>query len=159
MSCHRPCGCRCGVTGDLFDRALVTETTLDLRLADLLEHSGTEWLTPRGLDGLNPRGSFRQAHGVYVLWKQEGYCPEHEREHMTAQYAGQGRVPDRVYNHWLCKRIDAELAVYATTWYGPTRLAKYLEQLLLDIYDFPLNVAENRGDRRLCAHPVAAGWN
>ncbi|WP_156389439.1 hypothetical protein [Brevundimonas sp. Root1423] len=42
--------------------------------------------------------------------------------------------------------------IYVTHLILPNRIAKYVEQLLLDLYDFPYNKRENYGSKRLCTH-------
>ena len=54
----------------------------------------------------------------------------------------------------MCIRdsTSEEMLVYFTYVELPNRIAKYVEQLLLDTYELPLNISENRGDRTLCAY-------
>jgi hypothetical protein len=44
------------------------------------------------------------------------------------------------------------MLIYYSFYPCENRIAKYLEQLLLDTYDFPLNKSENRGNKKLCAY-------
>ena len=54
---------------------------------------------------------------------------------------------------------DTILATCVSIWPCSNRVAKYTEQLLLDLYCFPLNKVENYGTCRLCHHVGPAAWN
>lgn len=89
---------------------------------------------------------------VYVLWHKDEYCHVHERFHMRALYVGKGALETRLKAHWAAKDLSEQMLVYFSRVGMENRLAKYVEQLLLDTYDFPGNLRENRGRLRLCAH-------
>jgi hypothetical protein len=67
-------------------------------------------------------------------------------------YVGKGVIERRLLNHWEKKDYSAEALVYWSFLEMPNRQAKYVEQLLLDLYKFPSNRSENRGRGLLCAH-------
>lgn len=72
--------------------------------------------------------------------------------HMRSLYVGKGNFLRRLISNWKTKPTHNEMLVYVTHVPLSNRVAKYIEQLLLDIFDFPYNKAENPGTRRLCAH-------
>ena len=90
--------------------------------------------------------------GVYTLWHKSDYCAEHDRFHMTALYVGKGNIGKRLRDHWKNKDFSEQLLIYFTYLELPNRFSKYMEQLLLDLYKWPYNKAENTGTRLLCAH-------
>jgi hypothetical protein len=90
--------------------------------------------------------------GIYILWHKDDYCPSHEKFHMRSLYAGKGLRSVRIKDHWKRKDTSTEMLIYYSFYACENRIAKYLEQLLLDTYDFPLNKSENRGNKKLCAY-------
>lgn len=96
--------------------------------------------------------SFEQKMGIYHLWIDQEYCSDHFDHKMLCIYVGKGYVKKRVKDH-LSKKFseDKEIdeTIYVSFFECENRIAKYLEQLFLDIYKLHLNEAENRGDRYL----------
>ncbi|MBL3562850.1 hypothetical protein [Rhodovulum sulfidophilum] len=101
-----------------------------------------------GLDSVK----FAEKEGVYILWHKSDYCTEHELFHMKGLYVGKGDVAKRLRQHWKTKNTAEEVLIYFTFLPCENRKSKYIEQLLLDIYDLPLNTAENIGTETLCAY-------
>lgn len=140
-----------------------------LTLREILEdrvvwyHDQTDGSADNGFDQWEVIGwSLKWTSGVYVLWRQADYCGTHEREHMQALYVGKSgsNVERRLVKHRVEKSVsDTDLATYVSIWPCSNRIAKYIEQLMLDIYDFPLNGDEDNGTRRLCHHVRPAAWN
>jgi predicted component of type VI protein secretion system len=56
------------------------------------------------------------------------------------------------YDHWKKKDFSEEMLVYWTYLEMPNRQAKYVEQLLLDLFKIPFNKSESRGTQTLCAY-------
>lgn len=169
VTCFEECGCVCNEGFEAFDSAIASEMASHLKLREVLEHrvvwyhDQTVELEDDGFGRFEVRSwGLSETSGVYVLWRQAGYCTLHECEHMQAFYVGKaGRnVESRLMIHRDEKSVsDTVLATYVSIWPCANRLAKYIEQLLLDLYDFPLNTSENHGTRRLC-HDVGPGsWN
>ncbi len=99
----------------------------------------------------NPQDFLLLGEGFKLRYKDD-YCAEHELFHCSALYVGKGRVKARIFEHAQKKDFgDAEL-VYFTYLEMPNRQAKYIEQLLLDLYHIPLNKAENPGSVSLCSY-------
>ena len=71
---------------------------------------------------------------------------------MRSLYVGKGAIYARLYHHWKNKEFIDNTIIYWTFVELMNRQAKYVEQLLLDIYQFPWNKAELRGENILCAH-------
>lgn len=67
-----------------------------------------------------------------------------------AIYVGKGHIKKRVRRH-MEKFLAEEGTIYVTFYRCSNRIAKYLEQLCLDHYLFPLNIAENFGKELLYA--------
>lgn len=86
--------------------------------------------------------------GVYALWKHENRCTEHEMNKMLCLYVGKGKVQRRIRSHIISK-WDKDDLLYISFYDCDNRIAKYIEQLFLDKYDFPLNSEENTGTEKL----------
>lgn len=150
--CYDNCDCRCGEIDPAFDSIVDRETKFALRLNDILR-AGVGWYSDKSVEGSGIRGwSLRGRSGLYFLWHKDDYCPHHERFHMRALYVGKGGFEQRLRAHWQDKDTSEELLVYFSFVELENRISKYFEQLLLDLYHFPLNTAENPGQRLLCAH-------
>ncbi len=89
---------------------------------------------------------------MYILWHKDDYCPSHEMFHMKALYVGKGNQATRLRAHWKTRNFSEEMLVYFSFYPTTNRIAKYIEQLLLDTYQVPHNAAENVGTARLCAY-------
>ena len=162
MTCFPECGHTCGVRKSNFDATARHEVRWDLRLQDIVaNHVG--WYLDSELDPGNPHGmeslGLDGLTGVYILWRQGDFCDDHELEHLRAQYVGKGQIAKRLARHWAEKAAGGELATEISVWVGPNRQAKYVEQLLLDTFSFPLNKSENPGTQPLCHHVQPAEWN
>lgn len=163
MACFDDCGSTCYEWSSAFDKAIASETRFDITLRELLDsHAG--WYfdgdldpVPGDIDGLG----LQRTSGVYILWQQVGYCDVHDSEHMHAQYVGKaGRgVGGRLKRHQAEKLVGNGLTTEVSVLGMINRQAKYVEQLLLDIYDFPLNGSENTGAGTLCHCISPAEWN
>lgn len=107
------------------------------------QYATSTWLKSRACLG----GS-----GFMSFWHKDDYCCVHDRFHMRALYVGKGMIEQRLLQHWKDKDFSEEMLVYWTSLEMPNRQAKYVEQLLLDLYKFPHNKSENKGRGLLCAH-------
>jgi hypothetical protein len=90
--------------------------------------------------------------GVYLLWEKDDYCAAHQMFHSRALYVGKGAVKARIWQHSKEKRPFEDEITYFSFVFMENRKAKYVEQLILDIYNLPLNTAENRGSGTLCSY-------
>lgn len=150
--CYGECVCSCGDADREFDEIAARELRTPLLLDELCRRN-IGWYTDRTvthhhLEMWGLKGRF----GLYMLWHKNDYCSRHDMYHMKALYVGKGRISARMLDHWTRKATADELLIYFTYAEMENRLAKYAEQLLLDLYDLPLNRFENRGRRTLCAH-------
>ena len=150
--CFDECDCSCADNVTIFDKCLAEETKFGLTLYDVT-HSGIHWYIDKtiedsGLDGVK----FAERNGVYILWHKNDYCAKHELFHMKALYVGKGDPARRLRQHWKEKNTDDEMLIYFTFFPCDNRKSKYIEQLLLDTYDFPFNYSENTGTEILCAY-------
>lgn len=91
--------------------------------------------------------------GLYQLWIMIGECQDHEMNSFLCVYTGKGHVKGRLLSHIKTKWPQEEM-LYITFYECKNRIAKYLEQLFLDTYDFYLNSEENSGTGELFAR-----WN
>jgi hypothetical protein len=83
--------------------------------------------------------------GVYHLWiDMEDACGIHDSNRMLAVYVGKGIAQIRLKDHLKNKWPQTETA-FISFFECENRVAKYLEQLFLDIYKFELNTNENPG--------------
>jgi len=150
--CFAECDCCCDTHLDSFDKAILKETRLEVTLQDVT-HSNISWYIDRSMDDSGLKSLLiDDSFGVYILWHKNDYCNEHERFHMKALYAGKGPPKRRLTHHWATKNTADEMLIYFTFYACSNRVSKYIEQLLLDIYDFPMNKSENSGTATLCAH-------
>lgn len=83
--------------------------------------------------------------GVYGLWIEHTECYDHDMHRMLCLYIGKGFALGRIKKHLTEKWPEQEL-LYVTFYECENRIAKYIEQLFLDNYDFPLNRGENTGE-------------
>lgn len=155
MNCFEMCSCSCGkpsLEHEQFDQILRSELRLDITLRNLC-HSNIGWFLDKSqAEHYLYDWPLRGRSGVYLLWHRDGYCDKHQTFHMRCMYAGKGSVAQRFICHYLEKDFSEEMIVYWSYFPSKNRVAKYLEQLLLDTFNLPLNRAENSGEGRLCAH-------
>jgi hypothetical protein len=150
MTCFTECQCNCGLEGIEFDRIIKHETNFQTSMHELA-HSNMGWFC--GFDDLIfCDWPLSRNSGVYLLWEKDGYCSKHEMFHCSALYVGKGRVKARIFDHAKNKGFTEEDLIYFTFLELENRKAKYIEQLLLDLYFLPLNKAENTGKGKLCAY-------
>jgi hypothetical protein len=146
------CGCSCGVVGAKFDEMAAAEMRTPPSLDDLCR-TNIAYYCDRTIDDILVRDwPLTKRSGVYILWHKDEYCDVHQRFHMRALYVGKGAFDARILDHWASKPTADIQLIYFSYLDLPNRIAKYVEQLLLDVYDLPLNVSENRGTATLCAH-------
>lgn len=88
--------------------------------------------------------------GLYQLWIEIGNCQDHQTHSLICVYVGKGHVKGRVLSHIKTKWPKDEM-LYLTFYECKNRVAKYLEQLFLDTYNFYLNTEENTGSGSLYA--------
>ncbi|MDN2696272.1 hypothetical protein O0882_08090 [Janthinobacterium sp. SUN073] len=88
--------------------------------------------------------------GIYQLWINYENCTDHDTYVMHCVYVGKGLAETRVNRHIKDKWPKAE-ELYVTFYECTNRMAKYLEQLFLDTYNFYLNNNENTGANSLFA--------
>lgn len=68
---------------------------------------------------------------------------------MKCLYIGKGNLNKRIISHFERKNFSEELLVYFTFIKLKNRKTKYVEQLLLDIYNIPYNKNGNSGTKIL----------
>jgi len=102
---------------------------------------------------LNPNQVFSGLNGkvgIYQLWEETGYCGDHQDQRkIECTYVGKTgsrkvSVSGRIKNHLKDKWRRGE-TMYVTYYSCINRTAKYLEQVLLDVYKFEHNGHENPG--------------
>ncbi len=94
--------------------------------------------------------TLRGQSGLYHLWVDYEACSDHGTHTMMCAYVGKGPPETRVASHIKTKWPQTSF-LYTTFTPLENRLAKYYEQLFLDLYDFVLNKAENPGENLLYA--------
>lgn len=153
MTCFEECTCSCGHDNFASFDACAGSELLRPPLLRSIVHSEIGWFMDRSLDDpLIGEWGLEEAQGVYLLWCKNDYCSQHEMFHMKSLYVGKGVTGRRLLAHYKHKDFKEPMLVYWTFYRCANRLSKYIEQLLLDTYSFPLNKAENPGRERLCAH-------
>ena len=151
--CFEECGCRCDqAADDEFDLIANSELVKPI-LLHRLARKNIGWFSDKTICHHHIEDwNLNQVEGIYILWHKSDYCAEHERFHMRALYVGKGNIGARFRSHWKNKDFSEELLIYFTYVALPNRLSKYIEQLLLDLYNLPLNKSENPGRKVLCQH-------
>lgn len=137
--------CTCPVPADAFDVIAAHELRRPPSLAEVVLAAPLfMFSTEQSEHGVPP-----QLHsGVYLLWNRIDYCEVHHHQINEALYVGKGDVAVRLRRHYQTKAFPEEI-VFVTHLDLPNRLAKYVEQLLLDLYDMPMNTHENLGRSHL----------
>ncbi|KAF1073882.1 hypothetical protein [Halodesulfovibrio sp. MK-HDV] len=146
------CGCQCPDYDQDFDQAIAKELNAPLTL-EQIQHTNITWFASLEYDGdhfIKDLGITTQK-GLYIIWNKDDYCPNHQLFQMTALYVGKGDILNRMVYHVKTKDFGENINLYATYLEFPNRIAKYVEQLLLDLYDFPMNTFENYGEKPLYA--------
>lgn len=150
--CFEMCDCQCTTNYEPFDNIASRELKHPISLNELCRRN-IGWYTDKSIsDSHLDEWGLKGLSGLYFLWHKDDYCPVHERFHMRALYVGKGVFPARLKAHWLEKPTEEMMLIYFSYAVLPNRIAKYVEQLILDCYDLPFNRSENSGKLRLCAH-------
>lgn len=151
-TCFEDCSCECNQVESAFDEIVRAELAEKVTL-DHLTRCNIGWFSDQSLgdSGLSD-WSLTVNTGLYILWHKDGFCDNHGLYHMRALYVGKGHIGRRLSSHMSLKDFADEMLIYFTYVKLPNRMAKYFEQLLLDVFDLPFNKNENRGRRRLCRH-------
>lgn len=146
------CDCSCTDRPSEFIRILNTEICLELSDRQLF-HSNIGWFSDKEICDDSFLGDWGiSGSGIYFLWHKNGYCPQHNLFHMKCLYVGKGHIRQRINTHFKRKDFSEEMLVYFTYFEVSNRIAKYLEQLILDLYNIPNNRNENLGHSKLCRY-------
>lgn len=100
--------------------------------------------------------------GVYVIWMLDDYCEEHRKEVYRTIYVGKAglSVQSRLFRHQAKKGLVGDaLNPHVTVRETSNRVAKYVEQVLLDLFDFDGNTTENCGTRPLLVALPLSEWD
>lgn len=134
-----------------FDAISSEELGIDLKINDIVNESYCVMVSIKDIDessGLSLHETLvdlKSRMGVYALWIDHTYCYEHDMHRMLCLYVGKGYALGRIKSHIKDKWPETQL-LYITFYECKNRIAKYAEQLMLDIYDFPLNKDENQAE-------------
>jgi hypothetical protein len=88
--------------------------------------------------------------GLYQMWINHENCTDHDTYTMLCVYVGKGMAESRMLQH-IKNKWPNVTELYVTFYECSNRMAKYLEQLFMDIYNFHLNDNENPGIEQLFA--------
>lgn len=97
--------------------------------------------------------NIRNKSGLYHLWIDHDECDDHGTYTMLCVYVGKGFAEGRIIDH-IKEKWPHGVELYATFTQMENRLAKYYEQLFMDVYNFHLNTIENPGEK-----PLYAVWD
>lgn len=152
MNCYQ-CGCSCNNGDTEFDIVIKSELQLPITLKDII-HSNIAWYVDKEHVHSHMMNEWFKEHeeGIYFLWYKDEYCAKHNLFHFTSLYVGKGIIAKRVAKHWLEKEFGTDGIVYITYFKCKNRIAKYIEQLTLDVYDIPFNKNEKCGKKKLCGY-------
>jgi hypothetical protein len=94
--------------------------------------------------------------GLYHLWIDYDECEDHDTNTLLCVYVGKGFAKGRIMDHINKKysHLTKLETLFCSFYECSNRIAKYLEQLFLDLYKFESNEHENRG-----ANYLFAVWN
>lgn len=147
------CNCSCNSQDPAFDNILKEETNFQFTLYDIC-HSNIGWFTDTSLcsDHYLAEWPIDSSQGIYFLWHKDAYCDKHNMFHMKCLYVGKGYILQRIITHFKTKDFSQEMLVYFTYFKLNNRQSKYVEQLVLDIYNIPHNINEKEGTNKLCMH-------
>ena len=122
---------------------------------EILNHSGfcsSFHLDMAHIDILNVSdylGSLKNSVGLYFLWVDSGeHCEAHGTHKMICVYIGKGDAKVRIEKH-IKDKWPKDEQFFVSFFECSNRIAKYLEQLFLDIYKFYLNHNEMSGQEYL----------
>ncbi len=145
--------CYCDSISNEFNQTIKLETNFNISIEKMC-HSNIGWFTDKSIsnESLLEDWGINNKTGIYFLWHKNGYCDKHDLFHMKCLYVGKGEIIKRIIQHFKTKDFSSEILVYFTYLETSNRIAKYLEQLVLDIYDIPFNKVENIGTQQLCMY-------
>lgn len=139
-------------TYEAFDLVATQELREPIKLEEICREN-IGWYTDKSIaDSYIGEWDLKGLSGLYFLWHKDDYCTLHDRFHMSALYVGKGSIPQRLQRHWANQPTEEAMIVYFTYAVLPNRIAKYVEQLILDCYNILFNRAENPGKLTLCAY-------
>lgn len=106
----------------------------NLTLTEILEHR-VDWhhdnMVALENDGFGPwevsSMGLEATGGIYILWRQAGYCGDHEREHMQAFCVGNAdrNIQSRLAKHRVEQAAsNTILTTYVSIWPCTNRAAK-----------------------------------
>lgn len=93
--------------------------------------------------------------GDYHLWIDAHYCYDHEIYPMLCVYIGKGYAWGRIKSH-IKEKWPETKGLYVSFYACENRIAKYIEQLFLDVYNFYLNLNESENSG---VNPLYGRWD
>ncbi|BFP41168.1 hypothetical protein FGF1_20130 [Flavobacteriaceae bacterium GF1] len=147
------CDCTCNQPYNEFESIISKEISFPFSFDELC-HSNIGWFTDEKICNDHHLNDWIDAscYGIYLLWHKDDYCATHNMFHMKGLYVGKGNIKNRIISHFKKKDFSNEMIVYFTFIEMINRRAKFLEQLLLDHFNFPFNKNENNGKKKLCSY-------
>lgn len=144
-----------------FDRRACSELNNPILADDLVNKSPVCTMLPLNeellLDDITYKNftkSIGKTMGVYHLWVEYDKCGDHGTYCMRCVYVGKGYARSRLDSHvsekWQGSNYKDD-TLFATFTPIRNRLAKYYEQLFLDLYDAEFNKEEKSGGKPLYA--------
>jgi len=143
------CEFGCCETRNDFDKILLSEIKCDLSLRKIC-HSNIGWFFDKTIcESQIDEWGLGSKSGIYILWHKSDYCNVHNLYPMRALYVGKGNIRRRFKKHYENKDFSDAMIIYFSFIEISNRLSKYIEQLILDIYNIPYNKCENLGSKIL----------
>ncbi|MHA2774828.1 hypothetical protein ACXZ7F_26595 [Vibrio harveyi] len=139
-----------------FDKIIENELINPITLSEIVNdsHCVNSMINVRGEDENFPLGNIysglKGKFGVYAFWTYRSDFENGNEQMFKCQYIGKGYIDRRLKDNLEKKWKDMQ-SMYFTFFECKNRLAKYIEQLILDCYDIPYNKAENPGEGELVA--------
>lgn len=148
------------ISYEKFDRVCHQELRANIRASQIVNESSfcvnipiNQDLSFEGLKTSDYLKSLKKKIGLYHLWIDYDECEDHDKNTLLCIYVGKGFAGGRIKEHIKEKyghltKLDT---LFCSFYECPNRIAKYLEQLFLDLYKFESNEHENPGANYLFA--------
>ncbi|UOE86755.1 hypothetical protein [Vibrio splendidus] len=135
---------------NLINRIIYEELTLNIKIENVVSSNIVAWnpnfeenySTVEDLSFKDILGDYNKGIGIYMIWEVVENISHQNSYKLECVYVGKGHVEDRMLVH-NGKMSSNQCDFFISFYQCKNRIAKYLEQLILDLYPVRLNKAEN----------------
>ena len=137
-------------SASFINNVISKELALNIKIENVVSQKMVAWnpefeekySTSADLSFREALGNFYQGIGVYMIWEVVENIVYENNYKLECVYVGKGHVEDRMLVHK--KKMSSNQCDFFISFYEcENRIAKYLEQVILDFYRTRLNKAEN----------------